>query len=358
MTHSGSRRNASSVGTSRFLSDLLGRCRLPSWRPTAGGESVTPSLGGPGVAHRDSLPELVGLQRLGLIRVGMRPGVGAPHFRIGLLGSYRLPWSRPAAGGWSATLGRLGFGVRRGDLRACPFRRTSASTRRAKARRRCAGYPANARVMRTTLDRAMGVAMCMNDDLKPSPPNPDVLDILDDFWEMFLKNRSLCGYLPTSAIGMRRLMPGGYYDQATPYEAIIFKESVTVESRAAHNAVATWNNENFVLRLWAILESNGFTKPIREGAARADYVRLLKRLRQHFGHGSGRLDLSKSDHRRIHRDLTSLFPDLDSEERIPLSIDTVLEPLFLRCREYAAAVLHLADAPVQQGVEQERQQVD
>lgn len=190
----------------------------------------------------------------------------------------------------------------------------------------------------------MGFAMSTSDQVKPSRPNPDVLEILDEFWVMFLKNRSLCGYLPPSAIGMRRLMPGYYYDGSTPYESIIFKESVTPESRAAHNAVATWNNENFILRLWAILESNGFTKPIRGGAVRADHVRLLKELRQHFGHGSGRFDLSKPEHRRLHRDFARLFPDVASEERIPLSIDTVLEPMLLYCREYVAAVLALGDA--------------
>ena len=181
--------------------------------------------------------------------------------------------------------------------------------------------------------------MCAEEHVAPSFPEPAVLATLDEFWDMFMKNRSLCGYLPMGAIGMRRLTPGGYYNDVTPYEAIIFKESVTLESRAAHNAVATWNNENFVIRLWAILESNGFTKPIRDGASRAEYVRLLKRLRQHFGHGSGCFDSSKADHRRLSRDLAALFPAVGSTEHLPLSIDVVLAPMFRYCREYAEAVL-------------------
>jgi len=175
--------------------------------------------------------------------------------------------------------------------------------------------------------------------VNPSKPDQAVFGILDEFWDMFRRNRSLCGYIPRGAVGMRHLQPGGYYDDATPYEFIVFKRPVTPESRVAHNAIATWNNENFLLRLWAILESNGFTKPIRESAAGSDHVKLLKRLRQHFGHGSGRFDPSKSDHLRLQRDIVKLFPGIGAAEGIPLSIDTVLEPMLVHCREYVQDVL-------------------
>jgi len=61
--------------------------------------SAARSLGGPGIARRDSIPELVGLLWLTLARSRMSPGVGISRFRRGVLGGYRLPWSRPAAGG-------------------------------------------------------------------------------------------------------------------------------------------------------------------------------------------------------------------------------------------------------------------
>ena len=182
---------------------------------------------------------------------------------------------------------------------------------------------------------------------EPGIPDPAVLGLLDEFWQLFMRNRSLCGYMPVGAIGMSHFFPGGYYGEVTPYERIVFKEPVTPESRAYHNAIATWNNENFMLRLWAILESNGFTKPIRESAASAEYVKLLKRLRQHFGHGSGRFDQSKADHLRLRRKLIELFPAVASSEGIALSIDTVLEPMRERCYEYAEDVLRRkGDAPV------------
>jgi hypothetical protein len=188
--------------------------------------------------------------------------------------------------------------------------------------------------------------MCACEAVNPSKPDPTVLSILDEFWDMFLRNRSLCGYIPLDAVGMRHLQPGDYYDVATPYEFIVFKEPITLESRAAHNAVATWNNENFMLRLWAILESNGFTKPLRESAARAGSVKVLKGLRQHFGHGSGRFDLSKPEHRRLNRDIAALFPVVGDAAGIPLSIDTVLEPMLAHCREYVQDVLkHESDGP-------------
>jgi hypothetical protein len=156
---------------------------------------------------------------------------------------------------------------------------------------------------------------------------------------MFVNSRSLCGYLPEEALGARSFSPGPFYEEGTPYLRITLKEPLTPEVREAHNRIGGWTNQNGLIRLWAVLESHGFTKPIRRGAAESETVSLLKRLRQHYAHGSGLYDDHKRDHRKLRRDLLKAFPVPGDPTGIPLDINRVLAPLFAGCRRYVDDVL-------------------
>lgn len=170
-------------------------------------------------------------------------------------------------------------------------------------------------------------------------PDPAIGAALDDFWPMFIRSRSLCGYLPEDLVGAEILVPGEFYRESTPYQAIVLREPLTASVRDAHNRIGAWTNENCLIRLWAVLESNGFTKPIRDGANKAETVKLLKRLRQHFAHGSGSYDAAKPRHRALRRDLLKLYPVPGDPPGLPTDIDRVLKPIYEDCRLYVRSVL-------------------
>ena len=188
--------------------------------------------------------------------------------------------------------------------------------------------------------------MCFRKRVETATPDPTVVQTLDEFWPLFVNSRSLCGYLPEELVGATAITPGPFYQDSTPYEFITLKAPLDCQARDAHNRVATWTNENCLIRLWAILESNGYTKPIREKARRSEAVKLLKRLRQHFAHGSGLYDDTKSAHRSLRRGVLRQFPVPGDPLGIPLNIDLVLTPMFLACKEYVNDVLAREVAPV------------
>jgi hypothetical protein len=181
--------------------------------------------------------------------------------------------------------------------------------------------------------------MCFRKRVETAIPDLTVVQTLDEFWPLFVNSRSLSVYLPKEGIGATVFRPGPFYQASTPYDLISLKTPLDGQIRDAHNRIATWTNENCLIRLWAILESNGYTKPIREKARRSEAVKLLKQLRQHFAHGSGRYDDSNPDHRSLRRKVLKQFPVPDDPPDIPLNIDLVLEPMFLACKEYVKDVL-------------------
>ena len=159
---------------------------------------------------------------------------------------------------------------------------------------------------------------------------------------MFVNSRSLCGYLHENLIGYDSFTPGEFYQASTSYSYVKLKAPLSDQVRNEHIRIAGWMNENFFIRLWAILESHGFTKQIRIDARGSDVVKLLKKLRQHFAHGSGQYDKSKQPHRKLLKDLLKLFPVPGEHEAIPTNIDLVLKPMYERCCEYLEDVLESA----------------
>lgn len=176
-------------------------------------------------------------------------------------------------------------------------------------------------------------------DVEQSTPDPAIRDALRDLWPLFVDARSLCVYLPRDAVGWTRFAPGPFYEQEAPYAYVELKAPMTREALAAHNQIAAWTNQNFPIRLWAILESHGFTKPIRDSAQHADTVRFLKKLRQHFAHGSGAYDSSKKRHAELQSELLRLFDVHPGHDPLPLNIESVLQPMYERCVRYVEDVL-------------------
>jgi len=168
--------------------------------------------------------------------------------------------------------------------------------------------------------------------------NPAVVQVLHEFWPMFVNSRSLCVYLAEDLLGEEGFAPGNFYKETTPYSYVKLRAPLSLDVRTAHNRIGSWTNENCLIRLWAILESHGFTKPIRD-AQGCEAVGLLKRLRQHFAHGTGLYDKHKPNHRRLRSDLLKMFTVPGDSEEIPTNIDCVLRPMFERCNEYVEDVL-------------------
>ncbi len=119
---------------------------------------------------------------------------------------------------------------------------------------------------------------------------------------------------------------------------------MTVEFINGLNEIAHWINENFVLRLYAVLESHGlFKNGIDKGVAGHDEMEILRRLRNKIGHGSGKYDPEDADKRKLHERLVNHFgidpkTYLEDHTKYPLAVGQVLVPLAEACKTYAIAI--------------------
>lgn len=175
------------------------------------------------------------------------------------------------------------------------------------------------------------------------------IEAIDSLWKAFFLTRSLFPRMDESLAesGAQWWEPPGFYDES-PYLLIVSKWPVTDADVAENNRVAHWLNENFLIRLYAILEVFDVVKIDRPEAPGYDQYKVVRALRNKLAHGSsGRYDKSKSEDREALERLKRICPEFTPPERyggrFDLSISAVLWPLVVGVREYAAHVLELTE---------------
>lgn len=102
----------------------------------------------------------------------------------------------------------------------------------------------------------------------------------------------------------------------------------------ASKGVGTWLNQNYVIRLYGILDS----KSIRKILPKPEIIDLIEILRSNVGaHSTGNRVSKKSQLKKATQIINLLFDkntDIHKVEDYDLSIDTVLEPMKIRVIEY------------------------
>jgi hypothetical protein len=122
--------------------------------------------------------------------------------------------------------------------------------------------------------------------------------------------------LSTDLVGHTEFPTPHYYGNMGLSVWFRFSSPLTSEFITEFNDLARWINQNFVLRLYAVLELNGLisqTIRIRPDIEGHNEVDILRRLRNSFGHGSGRYDPTDVGKRRLFERIVSPF-DLDVGE--------------------------------------------
>lgn len=160
---------------------------------------------------------------------------------------------------------------------------------------------------------------------------------IDQQIELLLRARAVFPFMPPEAVGKAEFATGLVYAAAGHRATITFSPRLSNEERLARNAVGHWINQNFIVRLWAIMDSSGTTKPIRHKVDGAEEVDLVRRLRHQISHSSGRLDANKPEQLKLQEALAR-WAEADAEslasDEFPVSIDSVLLPLAGACKRY------------------------
>jgi hypothetical protein len=115
---------------------------------------------------------------------------------------------------------------------------------------------------------------------------------------------------------------------------INYEKPITKEFRDLNNKIAHFHNQNFIVRLFSVLNHYQIFKNLKISDSPELYV--LKRLGKIYCNSSGNYDKDNIDHRNLMRRMIKTF---NLEDKIydyfPISIDTVINQIIKASINYA-----------------------
>jgi len=171
-----------------------------------------------------------------------------------------------------------------------------------------------------------------------------LLEEIDLFLDYLLRSRSLFPHMEKSMIRAREFDTAPFY-RASGYDVHFrFSTPLTGEEIDRINNMGHWHNQNYLVRLGALLESRhvfSVWKRIDRSVPGAAEVDVLRRLRNVVAHSSGRYDSTNRRHRQVYRRVKDLFHtvgDPGTATDFPLDIDKVLLPITAAGRLYVRSL--------------------
>ena len=154
-------------------------------------------------------------------------------------------------------------------------------------------------------------------------------------------------------IGERSCRTAPFYQRRGFGITFRFAEPLTAERIDEINEIGHWINQNYVVRLCALLEAHNVisrTRSINADLDGHDEVDILRRLRNEFAHTEGWYNPTGPEQRRLQNRLIEHFslepenhPEASDKFRIP--IDEVLVPLTEGCKRYVQALFNCEHNP-------------
>lgn len=169
----------------------------------------------------------------------------------------------------------------------------------------------------------------------------NLLGACDALWRDFNNCKAHFPFVPLDAKGAKKVRTAPFYIAQGFDIEFYFSKGISEEGITRINQIGHWLNQNFIIRLCAILESfevvsKTETNKIDFKFEGAEHVNIVRRLRNCFAHSSGRYDPTDKDHKKtmqlIH---DKLGIPTDGATDWPISIDKVLNPLYKGCIMYA-----------------------
>ena len=168
---------------------------------------------------------------------------------------------------------------------------------------------------------------------------------IDYLWH----SRAVFPHMQENMIGAKDCHTAPYYQNLGFNITFSFAEPLTAESVAEIDEIGHWINQNFVVRLCALLEFYKVIGPEDSGIKinhqldGHDEVDITRRLRNEFAHTAGEYDPADPKARELYERIVNKF-SLGTESnpeiggKFPIPIDKVLIPLAEGCKHYIKAL--------------------
>ena len=178
------------------------------------------------------------------------------------------------------------------------------------------------------------------------PPDVDIPAQIAKQIEYLLRTRAVFPVIGESAVGHTSFSTAPYYQQAGINVEVRFAEPITLGQVQIINSIGHWINQNFAIRLCALLEYYGVIPPQGQGKLNESLpgfqdINIVRRLRNVLAHTSGRYNSTVPEERKLYETMVTHYgvvgADPDTATKFPLSIDAVLVPMARGCQKYAQA---------------------
>jgi hypothetical protein len=182
-----------------------------------------------------------------------------------------------------------------------------------------------------------------------------VADQIDRQVAFLHRCRAVFPRLDTALVGETKLEASEYFKQQGHSIEIQLSSPLTEDLLYELNELAHWLNENFVVRLYAVMESNQLVSEkikIDQALEGWEELDILRRLRNKVGHGTRGYDINDQDHVKLYERIVVHFgikKDYSYLEvdKYPIGIAKVLVPMANGCKRYAEEFAKRAATPLQ-----------
>jgi len=162
---------------------------------------------------------------------------------------------------------------------------------------------------------------------------------MEILWTNLNKSRGYFPCVDDSLVGTKVLSTPFFYRAQGINIVHTFEKPLSVQMKNDMLRIGHWINQNFIIRLCALIESY----QLISNAIKIDFtldgakqLNIVRRLRNRFAHSSGRYNPDNSDDLKTMELMEQhLGISIEGHTDWPLAIDTVLEKLLEGCRLYA-----------------------
>ena len=175
----------------------------------------------------------------------------------------------------------------------------------------------------------------------------DIKSLLDQInlqYRYLLNTRSVFPYLDDSAVGRNIFRTAAFYRIEGFDVHFSFNRPLTETDVDRIRSVGHWINENYLIRLCALLEyydiiPKSENEKIDKDLNGSDELDILRRLRNKFVHKSGKYNSNNPKERKLYERIVKHFgvvlaKDPSTAKQYPISIDLVIKPITEKCKEY------------------------
>ena len=175
-----------------------------------------------------------------------------------------------------------------------------------------------------------------------------LLEQIDLQYRYLLNTRSVFPYMNDSAVGKNNFRTAPFYRTEGFDVFFSFNRHLNENDINRIRSIGHWINENYLIRLCALLESYDIIPKENKGSIDKDLegndeIDILRRLRNQFAHTSGRYNSEDPEERRLYERIVTHFKvelakNPSEATKYPISIDLVIKPITEKCKKYISAL--------------------